>query len=89
MTTTPIASRGWCCLSTCVQGPVAQDCVRFGPFAVCVVCLIDLGGGSGAEELETAEEVLEERNTRIDVLEEELEKLKAKIQLEQKEVSSD
>lgn len=69
---------------------MAQDCVRFGPFFVCVVCLTDLGGGVDAEELALAEENIHERNTQIDVLEEELEKLKVKItQLEQKEVSSD
>ena len=89
MTITPIALRDWCCLSTCVRGTIPQDCVLIGSFAVCKSCLIDLGEGVDPEDLAEAEEELRLANTRIDLREEELEKLKAQTRLEQKEVSSD
>lgn len=79
MTITPIASRGWCCLSTCVRGTIPQDCILIGAFPICKPCLIDLGEGVEPDELEKVEEKLRLANTQIDMREEEIEKLKESV----------
>ena len=64
----PIYKRGWCEMSTCELGAIAQDCVTLqgddGTIIICKPCLVNLGNGVGGDELGLAEEriaLLEER----------------------------
>ena len=62
----PIEVKGWCELSTCELGVVAQNCVRFNDVTICNPCLIRLGDGIPRVELDMAEEHIQSLEDQLD-----------------------